>query len=70
MPVRDDDVLNVLNENTQNNNYNQGKTGDDVLGVLNENKPETKALIAAVQSAKVKDYINKTYKMFVLNKRR
>ncbi len=27
----------------------------------NENKPETKALIAAVQSAKVKDYINKTY---------
>jgi len=27
----------------------------------NENKPETKALIAAVQSAKVKDFINKTY---------
>lgn len=27
----------------------------------NENKPEIKALIAAVQSAKVKDYINKTY---------
>lgn len=27
----------------------------------NENKPEIKALIAAVQSAKVKDFINKTY---------
>ena len=37
MPDRDDDVLNVFNSNTQNNNFNQGKTEDDVLNVLNEN---------------------------------
>lgn len=33
----------------------------------NENKPEIKALIAAVQSAKVKDYINKTYEGAVIS---
>lgn len=42
MPKRDDDVLNVLNENTnntntQNNNYNSGSNSDDALKILNEN---------------------------------
>ena len=39
MPVKDDDVLNVLNENTQNNNYQEDTItpNEDELAVLNAN---------------------------------
>ena len=37
MYIPDDDVLNVLNTNTQNNNYNEGSSSDDELKILNEN---------------------------------
>ena len=37
MYIPDDDVLNVLNSNTQNNNYNEGSSSDDELKILNEN---------------------------------
>jgi len=37
MYIPDDDVLNVLNTNTQNNNYNDGNSSDDELKVLNDN---------------------------------
>ena len=37
MPGKEDDVLNILNTNTQNNNYNSGRDSDDVLNVLNDN---------------------------------
>ena len=55
MPEKDYDVLNILNANIQNNNYNEGSNADDELKILNDNTQELNKTIQNFTGPKLTD---------------